>query len=58
MSEYHDYKEMYLTMVRETEKAIQILIKAQQKCEELYLEGTGPTIQLLDFEGQGDKSHH
>ena len=32
-----DYKEMYLKMVRETEKAIDILIKAQQECEEMYL---------------------
>ena len=41
-----DYKEMYLTMVRASEKALrrmeeasQILIAAQQKCEELYLDG-------------------
>ena len=34
-----DYKEMYLTMVRESEKAIRILIAAQRKCEERYLEG-------------------
>ncbi len=34
-----DYKEMYLKMVRETEKAIRILIAAQQACEELYLSG-------------------
>lgn len=32
-----DYKEMYLKMVRTTEKAINLLIKAQQECEELYL---------------------
>ena len=31
MSEYHDYKEMYLTMVRAAEKAINILAEAQQK---------------------------
>lgn len=47
MSEYHDYKEMYLTMVRETEKAINILIQAQQKCEELYLNTEKPDIKLL-----------
>ena len=41
-----DYKEMYLTMMRASEKALrqmeeasQILIAAQQKCEELYLDG-------------------
>ena len=32
-----DYKEMYLTMMRASEKAIRILIEAQQTCEELYL---------------------
>ena len=32
-----DYKEMYLTMMRASEKAIRILIEAQQKCEEMYL---------------------
>ena len=33
-----NYKEMYLTMMRASEKAIRILIEAQQKCEEMYLE--------------------
>ena len=33
-----DYKEMYLTMARETEKAIRILIAVQKKCEELYID--------------------
>lgn len=36
-----DYKEMYLIMVRAAEQAQQILIQAQQKCEELYLEAAG-----------------
>lgn len=34
-----DYKEMYLTMIRASEKAINTLVEAQKKCEELYLEG-------------------
>lgn len=34
-----DYKEMYLTMIRASEKAITTLVEAQKKCEELYLEG-------------------
>ena len=33
-----DYKEMYLKMVRATEKAMDILIRAQQECEEMYIE--------------------
>ena len=33
-----DYKEMYYTLFRATEKAINGLIEAQRKCEEIYLE--------------------
>lgn len=32
-----DYKELYLNMVRASERAIRELIQAQQACEELYL---------------------
>ena len=32
-----DYKEMYLTLFRATEDAINRLIAAQQLCEEMYL---------------------
>ena len=45
-----DYKEMYLKMVRETEKAItlteqalKILIAAQRDCEEMYIKSTDPS---------------
>ena len=33
-----DHKEMYLIMVRAAEQAQNILIEAQQKCEEMYLD--------------------
>ena len=33
-----DYQELYLTMMRETEKAIRILVEAQKNCEERYLQ--------------------
>ena len=33
-----DYKEMYLHLMRETEKAIGILIEAQRECERRYIE--------------------
>lgn len=33
-----DYKEMYLIMVRAAEQAQNILIEAQQMCEEMYLD--------------------
>jgi len=32
-----NYKEMYLTMFRACEEAVDILIAAQRKCEEMYL---------------------
>ena len=35
-----DYKEMYLKIVRASEQAINILIKAQHECEELYISGS------------------
>ena len=31
-----DYKEMYLTLFRASEQAINTLIEAQRTCEELY----------------------
>ena len=42
-----DYKEMYLTMVREAEKAIRILEAAQLRCEELYIQGAEPELVVL-----------
>lgn len=32
-----DYKEIYLKMLRASEEAIRIIIKAQQECEEMYV---------------------
>ncbi|NCB63443.1 MAG: hypothetical protein EOM52_07485 [Clostridia bacterium] len=43
-----DYKEMYLTMVRETERAIEILTAAQRRCEELYIHSEEPRLTLLE----------
>lgn len=42
-----DYKEMYLTMVRETEKAVNILTEAQRRCEEAYISSPDPEIKLV-----------
>ena len=41
------YKEMYIVMARATEKAVRILIEAQQRCEELYIaeESGGDTAE-------------
>ncbi len=32
-----DYQEMYLKMLKASEQAINILIAAQQECEEIYI---------------------
>lgn len=37
-----DYKELYLSLFRASEKAIQILIQAQQMCEEEILSAGEP----------------
>ena len=42
-----DYKKMYLYMVQESERAINILIEAQRKCEEMYIESPEPEIIVL-----------
>lgn len=42
-----DYKEMYLTLFRETAKAIALLQAAQQRTDALYLEAdAGPLVVL------------
>ena len=43
-----DYKEMYFKLFRATEVAINILIKAQQECEEMYISFSDPVIKLTD----------
>ena len=47
-----DYKEMYLTMMRASKKAIRILIEAQQTCEELCL---NPRKKLQWLNSLGNK---
>lgn len=44
-----DYKEMYLTMVRASERAMQILIDAQRTCEEKYIQaGVSNILKLIE----------
>jgi hypothetical protein len=50
-----DYKEMYLTMMRAAEQAINILIAAQQACEEAYLQEDAPHIFILESESDNAK---
>lgn len=37
MTDRPDYKKMYYIMFRASEKALNIIIEAQRKCEEMYL---------------------
>ena len=51
MNQVPDYKELYLKMMRASEQAIRILVKAQQECEELYLSGP----ELTAFPGEAER---
>lgn len=42
-----DYKELYLGLFRATEKAINILVEAQQKAEEQYLSSPEVAMSVL-----------
>ena len=43
-----DYHEMYLNMARANAKAVNILIQAQQECDEMYMSSPDPEIKVLD----------
>ena len=51
-----DYKEMYLTMVRATEQAIETLISAQRTCEEMYLNQSDPALRVLPLAAREKES--
>lgn len=54
-----DYREIYLIMARETEKAINILIDAQKRCEELYISAEEPRLErLFSTEKAADESNN
>lgn len=40
-----DYQAMYLTLFQASEEAINLLIQAQQQCEELYLSAPEPELE-------------
>jgi hypothetical protein len=42
-----DYKEMYLKLFRATEEAVNLLIDAQQACEELYITAPEPELKVV-----------
>ena len=39
-----NYKEMYLDLMRTAETAINLIIDAQRRCEELYINGDKDTV--------------
>ena len=49
-----DYKEMYYTLFRASEKAVNILLEAQRNCEEMYLDSPRPGL-LLSPPAEEDK---
>lgn len=51
-----DYKEMYLKMFRASEKAVNILITAQQECEELYISQPEPELKIVPLSSEKKKS--
>ena len=44
-----DYKEMYLTLFRATEQAINTLIEAQRECEELYISEPDAELRVISL---------
>ena len=51
-----DYKEMYLELARATEKALRILIEAQQRCEALYIDtDCAPAIQITNADHENNQ---
>ena len=52
-----NYKEMYLKLFRATEDAINILIKAQQECEELYINAPESGLTILPYPGNDAKEN-
>ena len=42
-----DYREMYFKMARAAVDAVDILIAAQQECEEMYIHAPEPMLELI-----------
>ena len=48
-----DFEEMYYELFRATEKAINILIEAQRKCEDMYINSS--ECEILTFPDKNTK---
>ena len=42
-----DYKKLYIHLFRAVTKSIDILVKAQQECEEMYISSQEPELTIL-----------
>lgn len=45
-----DYREMYFHLMRETNKAIEILIQAHRDCEDMYINAPETKLTVLGQE--------
>lgn len=51
-----DYKEMYLKLFRATEDVVNLLIDAQQACEELYITAPEPELKVVAMPQQNGET--
>lgn len=51
-----DYKEMYLKMFRASEKALDLIVTAQQECEELYTENSPPELRSISLPAENNQN--
>lgn len=50
-----DYKEMYLTLFRATERAIELLITAQRTCEDMYVNAPEDNLSMFSSAPDAEK---
>jgi len=50
-----DYKKMYLKMLKASEQAVDILIAAQQECEELYISSPETELTVITLQTENKK---
>lgn len=50
-----DYKEMYLTLFRATEQAINTLIESQRECEEMYISEPETELRVIPLPDREEK---
>lgn len=44
-----DYRKLYLTLMCEVEKSVEILINAQRKCEDMYINSENSIVQIANL---------